>query len=171
MRGCGCLLTSDGGPLSAADGSGRRVCLLVSGRWTGRLGHLFSLISSAHPIGSVPGLSAHSISHHLIDVEGLSFPFRLTPSLLLFSVCLLGACSPVPGRGMCWLRYGLRRRAAWAACLRFHLPFRSLAAARSLVAIRSMSLVPLFLSGELWGVLRSISAAYLSALAFLNRCP
>lgn len=95
-----------------ASGGGRgHGCLLASGRWTERLGHLFSLISSAHPIGSVPGLSAHSISHHLIDGEGLSFPFRLTPSRLLFSVCLLGACSPVPGRGMCWLRHGLRRRA------------------------------------------------------------
>ena len=143
---------------------GRPACL-PSWRWTGRLGHLFPPpISSAHPIGYDP-------PGHPIDGEGVSFPFRPTPSRLLFSVCLPGACSPVPGRGMCRLRHGLRRRAGGLVRLLAIVPVPLSHCVRSLVAICSVSLASLCLLVALWGVLRAISSAYLSALAFLNICP
>ena len=98
---------------------------LGAAMWAGRFCRFFSfhrLIQSA----TVPGSS-----NHPIDGEGLSFPFRPTPSRLLFSACLPGACSPVPGRGMCGLRYGLRWRACVrAACLRSSSPV-SLSRSRS----------------------------------------
>lgn len=91
----GCLLTLDverrkrraiiGGGIGWRMAAGVGVsCLLASGRWTERLGHLSSpshrLISSA----TVPGSS-----NHPIDGELASFPFRLIPSPRLSSLCLL----------------------------------------------------------------------------------
>lgn len=138
----------------------------------GRLGHLFSpshrLIKSAtappgRPIGLAPG-SSHRRG------GGFLFLFaRPPPACSSRSACLGLFPRPRPGDVLAavWLAAaGVR-----AACVRSHLPFRSLAAARSLVAIRLVSLVPLCLPGALWGILWVISAAYLSALAFLNICP
>lgn len=159
----GCGWRRAAGVMALLSVRGRPACL-PSWRWTGRLGHLFSPISSAHPIGYDP-------PGHPIDGEGVSFPFRPTPSRLLFSVCLPGACSPVPGRGMCRLRHGLRRRAGGLVRLLAIVPVPLSHCVRSLVAICSVSLASLCLLVALWGVLRAISSAYLSALAFLNICP
>lgn len=80
------------------DGGG---CLLASGRWTERLDRFvdrfpFSLIGSSNRLGS---LASFHLSHHLIDGEGASFPFRPTPSRLLFSACLPGLVPPSPAGG------------------------------------------------------------------------
>lgn len=80
------------------DGGG---CLLASGRWTERLDRFvdrfpFSLIGSSNRLGS---LASFHLSHHLIDGEWSSFPFRPTPSRLLFSACLPGLVPPSPAGG------------------------------------------------------------------------
>lgn len=167
-------MATGGGRLSLANGGRLRImaACLSWGRWAGRLGHLFSpshrLIKSAtappgHPIGLAPG-SSHRRG------GGFLFLFaRPPPACSSRSACLGLFPRPRPGDVLAavWLAAaGVR-----AACVRSHLPFRSLAAARSLVAIRLVSLVPLCLPGALWGILWVISAAYLSALAFLNICP
>ena len=197
-NGGGCLLPSDGGGrraghrcgaaaaclprMGTADGGGSSFgwradsggCLLASGRWTERFDR--SLIVS-FPISSAQSnrlrfpVRLISISHHLIDGNGFSFPFPpdpLPPALL----CLLaGACSPVPGRGRCGLRYGLR----WRACglLACVLISRS---ALSLLLVRLLLYAPVsplcvVLSGALCGDLLAILAAILSALAYFNICP
>lgn len=93
------------GRSSTADGCGR-------GRWRGVLACLgamdgaarsfldrfsFPLIGSSNRLG--PGSFHHPISHHLIDGEEPSFPFRPTPSRLLFSACLLWLVPPSPAGG------------------------------------------------------------------------
>lgn len=122
-----------------------------------------SVISSSRLIGSSNLPSSHR--------GGSFFPFPpdpLSPALL----CLLaGACSPVPGRGMCWLRYGLRRPACGLVRLLAVVSVPLSHCVRSLVAICSVSLASLCLLGTLWDILRAILTAYLSALAFLNICP
>lgn len=85
----GCLLASDGvGSDGVAVGAGPS-CLLVMGAMGGAGGHLSSpsprLIPSAMP---PPGHPIDLASGHPIDGEGASFPFRPTPSRLLFSACL-----------------------------------------------------------------------------------
>lgn len=83
--------------MAAGGGCG---CLLASWRWTERLDRssIVSLsLSSAHPTGSVlwpvPSLIISSTG------EESSFPFRLTPSRLPFSVCLLWLVPPSPAGG------------------------------------------------------------------------
>lgn len=142
-------------------------CLLASGRWTERLDRssivpLF--LSSSHPIGSAP---AHP--HHLIissTGEESSFPFRLTPSRLPFSVCLLWLVPPSPAGGC--VSCGMACGGGRADCL---LAFSSpVPLVRSLLYDLCQSCRS-FLPGVLWGVLWVILPAILSALAFLNICP
>lgn len=78
-----------------AAGAGRG-CLLVLGAIGGAARSSLLPISSAHPIGYPPVIQS---SHHPIDGEGPSFPFRLTPSRLLFSACLPGLVPPSPAGG------------------------------------------------------------------------
>ena len=118
-RAGGCLLvwrSAVGGSIIAVV----VVCLLASGRRAAR-SFLVPLIGSsnrqgigygsAHPIGSSP--------HRRRCAVGFLFfsSFPLTPSCRLFSACLPGACSPVPGRGMCGPGRGLRRRVWGLVCL------------------------------------------------------
>lgn len=159
----GCGWRRAAGVMALLSVRGRPACL-PSWRWTGRLGHLFSPISSAHPIGYDP-------PGHPIDGEGVSFPFRPTPSRLLFSVCLPGACSPVPSRGMCRLRHGLRRRAGGLVRLLAIVPVPLSHCVRSLVAICSVSLASLCLLVALWGVLRAISSAYFLGVSVFKYMP
>lgn len=113
------LRASDGGRLLAYHGWRRGVvgghrrrmaagvgvgvgCLLASGRWTERLDRssIVSLFpSSAHPIGSAP--APFIIPSLIISSTGrnLLFPFRPTPSRLLFSACLLWLVPPSPAGG------------------------------------------------------------------------
>lgn len=88
----------------AAGGGRGRGCLLASGRWTGRLGRPLIVsfpLSSSHPIGSVPAHPHHLIISSLIisSTGRPSFPFRPTPSRLLFSACLLWLVPPSPAGG------------------------------------------------------------------------
>ena len=99
--------------------------------------------------------------------------FSLSPDPLPSALLglLAWACSPVPGRGMCGLRHGLRR---WACGLLACVPVSCVALSLPLVRLllyASVSSFGVVLSGALWGVLRAILPAYLSALAFFNICP
>lgn len=149
-------------------------CLLASGRWTERFDR--SLIVS-FPISSAQSnrlrfpVRLISISHHLIDGNGFSFSFPpdpLPPALL----CLLaGACSPVPGRGMCGLRHGLRWRAA--GCLLAFLVPRS---ALSLPLVRLLlyapvSLVPFVPARGVVGRFMGYSARYLVGVGVSQNMP
>ena len=95
------------------------VCLPRGG---GRLGR-FLFLSSAHPIDKASATARLIPSAHRLidgDVPLVFFffsSFPLTPSCRLFSACLPGACSPVPGRGMCGPGRGLRRRVWGLVCL------------------------------------------------------
>lgn len=151
---CGWRRAVIGGEWRTAAGRG---CLLALGSMDGaaRSSLFFHLIGSSNRLRHPRVIPSDWLPGHPIDGEVASFPFRPTPSRLPFSACLPGACSPVPGRGMCGLRHDLRWRAGGLV---------------RLLAIVSVPLVPLLISGALWGVLRPISAAYLSALAFLNIC-
>ena len=139
-------------------------------RGYGRSGSVISSpISSAHPIGSAP--LAIPSSHHLIGGEGFSFSFPpdpLSPALLYL---LAWACSPVPGRGMCGLRYGLRWRACGLLACVPRPPFRSLAAARSLVAICPVSLVPFVPARGVVGRFMGYSARYLVGVGVSQNMP
>lgn len=131
--------------------------VIASGRGTERLDHssIVSLFpSSAHPIGSATAHFPSLIisSSHLIDGEKEPpFPFRPTPSRLLFSACLLGFVPPSPAGGCdgCGMACGGGR----ATCLlAFSCPV-PLSRCRSFaVAIRSVSIVP---SVPAWGVVGS----------------
>lgn len=84
---------------------------------------IFSLISSAHPIGYGPPGSSNRFGSRVIPSTGRGFfsfsPDPLPPTLL----CLLAvACSPVPGRGMCGLRPWLAVAGGGADCLRSSSP-------------------------------------------------
>lgn len=108
------------------------VCLPRNG---GRRGGSVISCSSHRLIQSTRHRLRLGSSHHLIDGDGASSPFRLTPSRRLFSACLLWLVPPSPaggcaGRGMACGG----GRAALFACL-LSCPCRSLAPARSLVAI------------------------------------
>lgn len=134
-----------------------------------RLGRFSSPISSAHPIDEGHGYG--SSSHHLIDGDWSSFPFRPTPSRLLFSVCLLGACSPVPGRGMRGLRHGLRRLACGLlACVLVYRFALSLPLVRSLLYALCRSCCS-FLPGVLCGVFMGYSANYLVGVGVSQNMP
>lgn len=162
VNGGGCLLASEMAGaagdhrLRMAGGSSLRGCdcLLASWRWTGRLGHL------------------SSPSHRLIQSTGWGLLFLFARPLPPALLCLLAVtCSPVPGRGMCGLRHGLRWRAA--GCLLAFLVPRS---ALSLPLVRLLLCEPCrscrsFLLGVLWGVLWAILPAILSALEFFKTCP
>lgn len=155
----------------AAGGGRGRGCLLASGRWTERLDHssivsLFS--SSAHPIDEVP---AHP--HHLIissTGEESSFPFRPTPSRLLFSACLLGVVPPSPAGGCvgCGMACGGGR----ADCLlAFSCPvplFRCRSFAR---CICPTSLVPLVPSWGVVGRFMGFSDRYLVGVGVSQNMP
>lgn len=104
-------MAAGGGRLSVANGGRLRVvaACLSWGRWAGRLGHLLSLISSAHPIGYGSPGSSHRQG-------GVFFSFSpAPPSRLLFSVCLpwLVPPSPAGGCGGCGMACGGGR----AGCL------------------------------------------------------
>ena len=103
------------------DGWRALVACLSWGRWAGRLGHL------------------SSPSHRLIPStrEGPSFSFRLTPSRLLFSVCLPWLVPPSPAGGCagCGMACGGGRDGLFACLL--SCPCRSLTAfVRSLLYAR-----------------------------------
>lgn len=103
------------------DGWRALVACLSWGRWAGRLGHL------------------SSPSHRLIPStrEGPSFSFRLTPSRLLFSVCLPWLVPPSPAGGCagCGMACGGGREGLFACLL--SCPCRSLTAfVRSLLYAR-----------------------------------
>ena len=106
-----CLLASDGDGLRAvidggwlrAAGVGVAACL-PRGDGRGRLGRPLIVsfpLSSSHPIGSVPAHPHHLIISSLIisSTGRPSFPFRPTPSRLLFSACLLWLVPPSPAGG------------------------------------------------------------------------
>ena len=121
--GGGCLLASDGGGRMAANGW-RRLLACLGRQWAagghrrrmaagggvasclprveGRSGSIVprSFLFPSHRLIQSTRPRLLSSSHRLIDGEEPSFHFRPTPSRRLFSACLLGACSPVPGRGM-----------------------------------------------------------------------
>lgn len=174
LRGCGCLLASDGGGRSsAADGGRRRVAAACLPRGDGRCGSVISLphlVDSSNRHGSRLIPSIISSSHRRGGVF-LFFSFRLTPSRLLFSVCLLWLVPPSPAGGCvgCGMTCGGGR----AGCLLAFLVPRS---ALSLPLVRSLLYALCrscrsFLFGVLWGVLWAILPAILSALAFLKTCP
>ena len=132
VNGGGCLLSSDGGGRSSAtDGNGRRAvivgewrtaadhgCLLVLGAMGGAARSSLLPISSAHQIGYGSPGSSNRLGSRVIPSTGrwLSFPFRPTPSRLLFSVCLPGLVPPSPAGGCagCGMACGGGR----AGCLR-----------------------------------------------------
>ena len=72
---------------------------------------------------------------------------------------------------MCWLRHGLRWRAAGLIACVPRPPFRSLAAARSLVAIRSVSLVPFVPARGVVGRFMGYSARYLVGVGVSQNMP
>lgn len=114
---------------------GRRwllACLVAMGG-AARSSSLSHLIGSSNRLRS-PG-SSNRFGSRVIPSTGRGFfsfsPDPLPPTLL----CLLAvACSPVPGRGMCGLRYGLRRRACGLlACVLISRSALSLPLVRSLL--------------------------------------
>lgn len=117
--GGGCLprMAMGGGRSSTADGCGRRAWLFAC----------LGAIGGAARSSLLPVSSAHPISHHLIEGD-LSFPFRPTPSRLLFSACLLGLVPPSPAGGCvgCGMAC-VGGRAGLFACL-LSCPCRSLTA-------------------------------------------
>ena len=156
----GCLLVpgmaADGG-WRMADGGRGGCCLLVPGMAMGWIGSCVSLsLSSAHQIDEGHGYD--SSSHRRGGAFFFFSPDPLPPALLGL---LALACSPVPGRGMCGPVSWLAAAGVRAACLRSHLSFRSLAVARSLVAIRSVSIVPLVPDWGVVGRFMGYSARYL----------
>lgn len=162
-----------GGRSSAADGCGRRVWLLaclvaMDGAARSFLNRFsFPLIGSSNRLGSL----ARSISHHLIDGGGVFFSFSPDPLPPTLLGLLALACSPVPGRGMRELRYGLRRRACGLfACVLIPCAALSLPLVRSLLYALCRSCRS-FLPGASLGVLWAFLTAILSALAFLKTCP
>lgn len=103
-----CLLTSDGDGLRAViDGgwlraAGVAVCLPLGDGRSGSIVPQSFLNRSSFPlIGSSNRLGPGSSHHLIISSTGdeSSFPFRLTPSRLPFSVCLLWLVPPSPAGG------------------------------------------------------------------------
>lgn len=99
-----------------------------------------SVISSPHLIGSSNRLRLPRVIQsawlpgHPIDGEVAFFSFSPDPLPPALLGLLAWACSPVPGRGMCWLRYGLRRRACGLlACVLISRSALSLPLVRSLL--------------------------------------
>lgn len=132
-----------------------------------------SFLFSSHRLIQLARPRFLSSSHRPISStwRGILFPFRLTPSRLLFSVCLLWLVPPSPAGGCagCGMAYGGGR----GDCL---LAFSSPHVALSLPLVRSL-LYALrrscrsFLPGASLGVLWAFLTAILSALAFLKTCP
>ena len=165
----GGLLTCswDGGGWRMADGGRGGCCLLVLGMAMGWIGSCVSLsLSSAHQIDEGHGYD--SSSHRRGGAFFFFSPDPLPPALLGL---LALACSPVPGRGMCGPVSWLAAAGVRAACLRSHLSFRSLAVARSLVAIRSVSIVPLVPDWGVVGRFMGYSARYLVGVGVPQNMP
>lgn len=128
-------------------------------------------------IGSSNRLGLGSFHHliisssHPIDWEEPSFPFRPTPSRLLFSACLLWLVPPSPAGGCngCGMTCGGGRGGCLLA-FSCPVPLTPLPLVRSLLyALRRScrSFLPRASLGVLWAFLTAI----LSALAFLKTCP
>ena len=148
--GVGCLLAARGG-----------------GNGAGRLCYFFFSSHPSRPIGLGLGSSAHPIGK-----GGASFPFSPDPLPSAFLGLLTSGLFPRPRPGdvRAWgMACGGGLVACPPACFRVRFAYSAIA--RSLAAIRPVSLASLCLPGALCGVLRAISAAYLSALAFFNICP
>lgn len=159
-----------GGRTSAAEGgrSGSWLLACPGGDWRGG-----SVISSPHLIGSSNRLRPPRSSNHLIipsTGRGFLFLFARPPPACSSRFAYRGLF-PRPRPGDVGLRDGLRRRACGLVRLLAVVSVPLSHCVRSLVAICLVSLASLCLLGALWGVLRNILTAYLSALAFLNICP
>ena len=155
----------------AAGGGRWRGFLLASGRWTERLDRssivpLFPhrLIQSARPRPRPISLIISS------NGEKPSFPFRPTPSRLLFSACLLGVVPPSPAGGCvgCGMACGGGR----ADCLlAFSCPvplFRCRSFAR---CICPTSLVPFVPSWGVVGRFMGFSDRYLVGVGVSQNMP
>lgn len=172
-----CLLGHGGRLMLSSCVVGRRglfACLRGGGRRAAR-SFLVPLIGSsnrqgigygsAHPIGSSP--------HRRRCAVGFLFfsSFRLTPSRRLLSACLLWLVPPSPAGGCDG--YGMVCGGGRADCLLAFPSPVSLSHSRSFACcyVVSVSSLGVVVSGALWGVLRAILPACLSALAFFNTCP
>lgn len=159
-----------------ATGCGRSSTADGCGRWRGLLACLGAMDGAAR--SSLDRFFPLSSSHHLIissTGRNLLFPFRPTPSRLLFSACLPTLVPPSSAGGCAGLCHGLRRRAcgllAFVLISRFALSFRSLAVARSLVAIRFVSIVPLVPAWGVVGRFMGYSARYFVGVGVSQNMP
>ena len=175
-----CLLASDGDGLRAViDGgwlraAGVAVCLPRGDRRSGSIVPRSLLFSHHRLIQSARPVSFHHLiasSHRLISSTGRNLLFlsaRPPPACSSRSACLGLFPRPRPGdvRAAAWLAAG-----GWPVCLRFHLSCRSLADARSLVAIRSVSIVPLVPSWGVVGRFMGYSTRYLVGVGIFKYMP
>lgn len=181
---------ADGGVcLLASDGNGRRA--VIDGGWLraagvgvasclprvdGRSGSIvprsfldrssFPLIVSSNRRG--PG----SFHHLIVPSTGMDFLFlfaRPPPACSSRLACL--GLFPRPRPGDAWAAAWLAAAGGTAACLRSRVPCRSLAAARSLVAICLVSLVPLVPSWGVVGRFMGFSDRYLVGVGVSQNMP
>ena len=130
-------------------------------------------LSHGGDVGGAARRSSLLPSHRLIipSTTGGFFSFSPDPLPPALLGLLAVACSPVPGRGMCGLRYGLRRRACGLlACVLISRSALSLLLVRLLLYAPGSSLC-VVLSGALCGDLRAILAAILCRLGVFQYMP
>ena len=155
-----CLLTSDGdgawavidGEWRLAAGVGVAACLPRGDGLSGSIVPRSFLFSTRRLIQSARSRLRLIISSSHRRGGAFFFPFRLPPAGSSRFACFGLFPRPRPGdvRAAVWLAAA----GGAAACLRSRVPCRYSAAARSLVAICSASLVPLV---PVWGVVRRFS--------------
>ena len=179
MAACLPRMATGRGRSSTADGCGRRVlawlfaCLgAMDGAARSFLDRFsFPIIVSSNRFGPVSFHHLIASSHRLISSTGRNLLFlsaRPPPACSSRSACLGLFPRPRPGdvRAAAWLAAGGR-----PVCLRFHLSCRSLADARSLVAIRSVSIVPLVPSWGVVGRFMGYSTRYLVGVGIFKYMP
>lgn len=179
LAGGGCLLVSDGDGLRAViDGGWRRaaggVVAACLPRGDGRSGSIVSLIVSfpSHRLIQSARSRLLSSSHRLISSTGRALLFlsaRPPPACSSRLACL--DLFPRPRPGDAWAAAWLAAAGVRTVCLRSHPLCRSLAAARSLVAIQSVSIVPLVPAWGVVGRFMGYSTRYLVGVGVFKYMP